>query len=106
MSDATGRAGSETVQELLAREVEDSLTSAPGLVEMQQWGFVIAVSGDRSGLTAQAASPNRTHLPIFKAQIAAGSWWSSADSQHAVRLASRLEAELRMKWERWAMGGE
>ena len=91
---------------LTAHAVGEILQSHPSLAELHRWGIRIGVTGDARTIRAEGAAVGKPNWPVFESRITAERWWQPQDASHYHRIATRLAADLRMKWDRWQRGIE
>lgn len=91
--------------ERMARSIEQLLPRSEILSEMRSAGLSFAVTGEENSVDAVTVAPPGRQWPTFRARITGVRWWDPESSEHTSRVATRLAAELRMKWERWVGGG-
>jgi hypothetical protein len=100
MQEMIERAGPPAV----ARAIEALLQESRVLRELRSAGLGIVVLGDHSAVVAETVSSPGRSWPTFNACIRSDRWWSNEGADE-LRIATRLAAELRMKWDRWISEG-
>ena len=87
-----------------AHAVGELLQTHPSLAELHRWGIRVGVTGDAGTIRAEGVAIGKPNWPIFESRITAERWWQPEDPTHFQRIATRLAADLRMKWDRWQSG--
>lgn len=86
--------------------VASTLRATPIGAELRKWGFSVEVTGETRGVLAQAIPVEGKGWPTLESRITGERWWEPEGSTHIERIANRLAADLRMKWDRWMLGIE
>jgi hypothetical protein len=87
-----------------AHAVGELLQTHPSLAELHRWGIRVGVTGDAGTIRAEGVAIGKPNWPVFESRITAERWWQPEDAAHFQRIATRLAADLRMKWDRWQRG--
>jgi hypothetical protein len=88
----------------MALSIESIVKASEALSEIRRCGVGLRVIGDERGVELVLDPPPGKSWPQFSAKLTADRWWRPEGAAHAERLATRLSAELRMKWDRWVAG--
>ena len=94
--------------EAVMRRMEDGVhaelrRSAIG-VELRRWGFALEISCRVPALVARAVPAEGKGWPTLESRISGQRWWEPEIPTHIERISNRLEADFRMKWDRWMAG--
>jgi hypothetical protein len=89
----------------MAWSIEKIVKSNEALSEIRRSGVCLRVTGDEGGVELALEPPAGKSWPLIVARVTGARWWQPEGMEHANRLATRLSAELRMKWDRWVAGG-
>ena len=92
----------------LMRRMEDGvyteLRRSPIGIELRRWGFSLEISCAQPGLVARAIPMEGRGWPTLESHITGQRWWEPEIPTHIERISNRVEADFRMKWDRWMAG--